>query len=156
MADVPTRVIARLDIKAPNLVKGIHLEGLRVIGDPAEHAVRYYQQGADELVYIDIVASLYERNKSVFQELVLAAPDIDSRVFQSQVLPHIVHNTQHCTLYASSRDRALLMSRVFHNYQRLGETEPELGLGTPLAFDLGVFCVVIGVVLTMTLTLGEE
>jgi cyclase len=59
---VPTRVIARLDIKAPNLVKGIHLEGLRVIGDPAEHAVRYYQQGADELLYIDIVASLYERN----------------------------------------------------------------------------------------------
>ncbi|HEY5944412.1 MAG TPA: imidazole glycerol phosphate synthase cyclase subunit [Kofleriaceae bacterium] len=62
MAQVPTRVIARLDIKAPNLVKGIHLEGLRVIGDPAEHAVRYYQQGADEVVYIDIVASLYERN----------------------------------------------------------------------------------------------
>jgi cyclase len=61
-SDVPTRVIARLDIKAPNLVKGIHLEGLRVIGDPAEHAVRYYQQGADELIYIDIVASLYERN----------------------------------------------------------------------------------------------
>lgn len=59
---VPTRVIARLDIKAPNLVKGIHLEGLRVIGDPAEHAVRYYEQGADELLYIDIVASLYERN----------------------------------------------------------------------------------------------
>jgi len=56
------RVIARLDIKAPNLVKGIHLEGLRVIGDPAEHAVRYYEQGADELLYIDIVASLYERN----------------------------------------------------------------------------------------------
>jgi cyclase len=62
LGDVPTRVIARLDIKAPNLVKGIHLEGLRVIGDPAEHAVRYYQQGADELLYIDIVASLYERN----------------------------------------------------------------------------------------------
>jgi esterase/lipase superfamily enzyme len=66
------------------------------------------------------------RNKRVFRELVLAAPDIDSRVFQSQVLPHIVRNTQHCTLYASSRDRALLMSRCFHNYQRLGETQPEL------------------------------
>ena len=56
------RVIPRLDIKAPNLVKGIHLEGLRVMGDPAEHALRYYQEGADELLYIDIVASLYERN----------------------------------------------------------------------------------------------
>jgi imidazole glycerol-phosphate synthase subunit HisF len=62
MQTLPPRVIARLDIKAPNLVKGIHLEGLRVIGDPAAHAVRYYEQGADELIYIDIVASLYERN----------------------------------------------------------------------------------------------
>lgn len=60
-----SRVIARLDIKGPNLVKGIHLEGLRVMGDPAEHAVRYYHEGADELVYIDIVASLYERNNLV-------------------------------------------------------------------------------------------
>lgn len=57
-----TRLIARLDIKGPNLIKGIHLEGLRVIGDPQEHAVRYYQQGADELLYMDIVASLYGRN----------------------------------------------------------------------------------------------
>ncbi|MEW5847180.1 MAG: imidazole glycerol phosphate synthase subunit HisF [Myxococcota bacterium] len=56
------RVIPRLDIKGPNLVKGIHLEGLRVMGDPAEFAVRYYQQGADELLYMDIVASLYGRN----------------------------------------------------------------------------------------------
>jgi esterase/lipase superfamily enzyme len=67
-----------------------------------------------------------EINKRVIRELVLAAPDIDSRVFKSQVLPHIVQNTQHCTLYASSRDRALLISRYFHNYQRLGETEPDL------------------------------
>lgn len=56
------RLIARLDIKAPNLIKGVHLEGLRVIGDPQEHARRYYQAGADELIYLDIVASLYERN----------------------------------------------------------------------------------------------
>lgn len=56
------RLIARLDIKGPNLIKGIHLEGLRVIGDPYEHARRYYEEGADELLYIDIVASLYNRN----------------------------------------------------------------------------------------------
>jgi cyclase len=56
------RIIARLDIKGPNLVKGIHLEGLRVIGSPAEHALRYYADGIDELIYVDIVASLYERN----------------------------------------------------------------------------------------------
>lgn len=56
------RLIARLDIKGPNLIKGVHLEGLRVIGSPAEHALRYYQQGADELLYMDCVASLYGRN----------------------------------------------------------------------------------------------
>jgi cyclase len=56
------RLIARLDIKGPNLIKGIHLEGLRVIGSPNAHALRYYQQGADELIYMDCVASLYGRN----------------------------------------------------------------------------------------------
>lgn len=56
------RVIARLDIKAPNLIKGIHLEGLRVVGAPHDFARKYYEQGADELLYIDIVASLYGRN----------------------------------------------------------------------------------------------
>lgn len=56
------RLIPRLDIKGPNLIKGIHLEGLRVVGDPQEHARRYYEQGADELIYMDIVASLYGRN----------------------------------------------------------------------------------------------
>ncbi|MBS0366246.1 MAG: imidazole glycerol phosphate synthase subunit HisF [Proteobacteria bacterium] len=57
------RLIARLDIKGPNLIKGVHLEGLRVMGDPQEHARRYYEQGADELIYMDIVASLYGRSK---------------------------------------------------------------------------------------------
>jgi len=59
------RLIARLDIKGPNLIKGIHLEGLRVIGDPYEHAKLYYQDGADELIYMDAVASLYGRNSLI-------------------------------------------------------------------------------------------
>lgn len=56
------RIIARLDIKGPNLVKGIHLEGLRVLGKPERFARRYYEDGADELLYMDVVASLYQRN----------------------------------------------------------------------------------------------
>jgi cyclase len=56
------RLISRLDIKGPNLIKGIHLEGLRVIGPPAAYALRYYRQGVDELIYMDCVASLYGRN----------------------------------------------------------------------------------------------
>ena len=60
MANV--RLIPRLDIKGPNLVKGIHLEGLRVLGRPEDFARFYYESGADELMYMDVVASLYERN----------------------------------------------------------------------------------------------
>ena len=56
------RLIARLDIKGENLIKGVHLEGLRVIGDPSTYAKRYYSDGADELIYMDVVASLYGRN----------------------------------------------------------------------------------------------
>ncbi len=56
------RVIPRLDIKGPNLVKGIHLEGLRVLGKPEKFARLYYELGADELLYMDVVASLYGRN----------------------------------------------------------------------------------------------
>lgn len=56
------RIIPRLDIKGPNLVKGIHLEGLRVLGKPENFARYYYEQGADELFFQDTVASLYDRN----------------------------------------------------------------------------------------------
>ena len=56
------RIIPRLDVKGDNLIKGIRLEGLRVVGDPHEFALRYYAQGADEIIFMDIVASLYQRN----------------------------------------------------------------------------------------------
>lgn len=56
------RLIARLDVKAPYLIKGVHLEGLRKVGDPREFAERYYKDGIDEILYIDAVASLYRRN----------------------------------------------------------------------------------------------
>jgi cyclase len=56
------RIISRLDIKGPNLVKGVQLEGLRVLGRPEDFARHYYEEGADELIYMDVVASLYGRN----------------------------------------------------------------------------------------------
>lgn len=56
------RLIARLDVKGKNLVKGIQYEGLRKLGDPHDFAKRYYEQGIDELLYLDTVASLYGRN----------------------------------------------------------------------------------------------
>jgi imidazole glycerol-phosphate synthase subunit HisF len=56
------RVIPRLDIKWPNLIKSIQLEGLRVLGNPSEFAQKYYADGADEILMMDCVASLYGRN----------------------------------------------------------------------------------------------
>ncbi len=56
------RLISRLDVKDTNLVKGIQLEGLRKLGDPNLFARDYYEDGIDEILYLDIVASLYNRN----------------------------------------------------------------------------------------------
>lgn len=74
-ATAPIRIISRLDIKGPNVVKGVHLEGLRVVGQPGEMARRYYDAGIDEIVYMDIVASLYERN-NILDVVRAAAHDI--------------------------------------------------------------------------------
>jgi cyclase len=57
------RVLARLDIKGKNLIKGVQFEGLRVLGNPAQFAKKYADEGADELLYLDTVASLYGRNQ---------------------------------------------------------------------------------------------
>ena len=62
MARPPARLIARLDIKGQNVIKGVHLEGLKIVGKPEEMARRYYDDGIDEIVYMDVVASLYGRN----------------------------------------------------------------------------------------------
>ena len=55
------RIIARLDVKPPVVVKPIHFEGVRKIGDPELLSQQYYNEGADEITYIDVVSSLYQR-----------------------------------------------------------------------------------------------
>lgn len=56
------RIISRLDIKNEHIVKGINFEGIRKVGNPELLAEKYYQDGIDEIIYMDVVASLYERN----------------------------------------------------------------------------------------------
>ena len=56
------RIIARLDIKNKNLIKGINLEGLKIVGEPNKYAKQYYEEGIDEIIFMDSVASLYGRN----------------------------------------------------------------------------------------------
>lgn len=56
------RLSARLDVKPPHLIKTVNLDGMRILGDPYEYAKRYNDQGIDEILYLDVVASLYGRN----------------------------------------------------------------------------------------------
>ena len=69
------RIIARIDIKNNYVIKGIHLEGLRKVGDPNEFALKYYNQGVDEIVFMDAVASLYDRNQ-LFDVIERASNDV--------------------------------------------------------------------------------
>lgn len=56
------RLIARLDVKGSRLIKGVAFEGLRVVGSAEDFASRYYDEGIDEIIFVDAVASLYGRN----------------------------------------------------------------------------------------------
>jgi len=56
------RVISRIDVKNEFAIKGIHLEGLRKIGNPNDMACNYYNEGIDEIIFMDAVAAYYDRN----------------------------------------------------------------------------------------------
>ena len=75
MRDLPVRIISRIDIKGENVIKGIHLEGLRVIGNPNSIALDYYNNGVDEIIFMDVVASLYGRN-NLFNVIKQAAQNV--------------------------------------------------------------------------------
>lgn len=69
------RIISRLDIKNQNLIKGINLEGLKIVGEPNKFALKYYNEGIDEILFMDVVASLYGRN-NLFDIISKASKDI--------------------------------------------------------------------------------
>jgi esterase/lipase superfamily enzyme len=58
----------------------------------------------------------------VFREIVMIAPDIDADVFRLDIAPRLARTGIHVTVYASSNDRALMASKMFHGYPRAGET----------------------------------
>jgi cyclase len=67
------RIIARIDVKNEFAIKGIHLEGLRKVGDPNDMAIKYYNQGVDEIIFMDAVAAYYDRNS--LSDLVVKATE---------------------------------------------------------------------------------
>lgn len=120
------RIIPRLDIKGPNLVKGIHLEGLRVLGKPERFARYYYENGADELIYMDVVASLYNRNSLL---------DIIKKTSQSIFIPLTVGGGLrkiediHAVLHAGA-DKVSLNTAVIERPDLISEAAKRFGSST--------------------------
>lgn len=77
-SQIPHRLIAKLEIKNGYVVKGLMMEGVQRIGDPIALARRYYSEGADELILLDTVASLYQR---------VELPSIISSILEDTFLP---------------------------------------------------------------------
>ena len=78
MSQIPRRLIAKIEVKNGYVVKGLMMEGVQRVGDPVNFARRYYSQGADELILLDTVASLYER---------VELPSIISSILEDTFLP---------------------------------------------------------------------
>lgn len=123
------RIIPKIDIKNFNLVKGIHLEGLRVLGDPKVFIKNYYESGADEIIYHDVVASLYGRNQ--LNELV-------SRTASDIFLPltvgggiSTVDNIK--SMLSSGADRVFANTAFIKNPKLINETVKYFGSSTIIA-----------------------
>ena len=130
-ASRPVRLVARLDIKGKNLIKGIRFEGLRVVGSPNERARYYYAAGADELLYMDAVASLYERN---------SLADLVAEVVQDVFIPITVGGgirsvSDVRTLLRAGADKVALNTAAIRRP----------GLVTEIAENSGSQCVVLSV-----------
>lgn len=117
------RLVARLDVKGPNVIKGVQFEGLRVMGDPAQLAERYYRDGAQELVFIDTVASLYGRNNltSLIEQTV-------QNVFIPLTVGGGIQSVEHArALLSAGADKIALNTPAINRPELLRELAEEFG-----------------------------
>ena len=117
------RVIPVLHVKGSTLVKGVHLEGLRVLGRPEAFAKHYYEKGADELVFLDTVASLYGRN--TLDEMVRRVAD---QVFIPLTVGGGVRNVQDAVhLLRAGADKIAVNTAAVRRPQLLRELAEAVG-----------------------------
>ena len=117
------RIIARLDMKGENVVKGINLEGIRTIGHPKSIAERYYLDGIDEIVYMDVVASLYGRN-SLSNYMKEAA----SNIFVPLTVGGGIRNLDDIKVALDSgADKVAINSEAIKNLSFIKEASEEVG-----------------------------
>ena len=117
------RIIPRLDIKTENVVKGVCFEGLRVVGNPYELVNRYYNQGADEVLYIDTVASLYRRKnlKAILSQAVEKLPiplTVGGGIASLKDIEELLH---------AGADKIAVNTYALNNPSFIGEAAKEFG-----------------------------
>ena len=120
------RIIPRLDVKNENVIKSINLEGLRVVGNPSDLAHKYYVQGADELLYVDVVASLYGRN---------SLTEVLKRTSNNIFIPLTVGGGIRCLkdineLLLAGADRVLINTQAIKTPNFIYEAAKEFGSST--------------------------
>ena len=71
----------------------------------------------------EALANIEMQSKPLFNQVVLAAPDIDADIFRQNIAPEIVGKAENLTLYTSQSDLALLASRYFNSGKRVGESQ---------------------------------
>lgn len=120
------RIIPKFEIKDDNLVKGIRMEGLRVLGKCSDFAKLYYEDGADEIFYQDVVASLYGQNNLL---------DIISKTASNLFIPltvgggiRSIENIKKILL--SGADKIALNSILFQNLDFLKKAANIFGSST--------------------------
>jgi len=117
------RIIARLDIKGDYLIKGINLEGLRKIGNPEEFAKKYYLQGADEILVMDCVASLYDR-----QNIYSIINKISNEIFVPITVGGGIRNIEHANnLFRNGADKVAVNTAVIENPSLINELASKFG-----------------------------
>lgn len=120
------RIIPRLDVKGRYLVKGIHLEGLRVMGLPEDYAKYYFNMGADELILQDVVASLYGRN-NILEMVTRVASDI---FIPLTVGGGIRSLSDIKNVLSAGADRVSINTHAIKNPQFIKEASEEFGRST--------------------------
>ncbi|MFN7302379.1 MAG: imidazole glycerol phosphate synthase subunit HisF [Bacteroidota bacterium] len=118
------RIIARLDIKQNRLIKGMHLEGWRFLPEePQVYCSRFYSGGIDEIIYIDVVASLYGRDK--LTEIVRSTTD---QVFVPITAGGGVRSLADATdLLRSGADKVAVCTGVIREPSLIGEISNRYG-----------------------------
>ena len=117
------RIIARLDIKGENVIKGIQMEGLRIIGDPNDLANKYYESGADEIVFMDTVASLYRR-ESILKIIEKASENVFIPITVGGGIRSIDNAKQ---LFSSGADKVAINSAAVLNPSLITEIAKHFG-----------------------------